>query len=185
MAPSDIPTPERAAEAHPPHALPTSPEALMARLDGLGIRYEMHRHEPVFTVEEAKRLRGILPGAHIKNLFLRNKKGRMWLAVIDEDRKVDLGDLANRLGAGRFSFGSPDRLMAHLGVLPGAVTPLALINDRQHLVEPVLDRAVLGNGPVNCHPLTNDMTLALDPGDLLRFIEACGHHPQILDFDAG
>ncbi|MEX2201148.1 MAG: prolyl-tRNA synthetase associated domain-containing protein [Dongiaceae bacterium] len=164
--------------------LPTSPEQLLARLQELGIAQSSHRHEPVFTVEEAKRLRGELPGAHIKNLFLRNKKGRMWLVVLDEDRKVDLAALGDRLGAGRFSFGSPERLMAHLGVLPGAVTPLALVNARAGAVQPVIDAAILRKGPVNCHPLTNDMTTALAPEDLLRFIEACGHRPDIVDFDA-
>jgi Ala-tRNA(Pro) deacylase len=164
--------------------LPTSPEQLLARLQELGIAHSSHRHDPVFTVEEAKRLRGELPGAHIKNLFLRNKKGRMWLVVLDEDRQVDLAALADRLGAGRFSFGSPERLMAYLGVLPGAVTPLALINDRAGEVQPVIDAAILSKGPVNCHPLTNDMTTALAPADLMRFVEACGHRPDIVDFDA-
>lgn len=166
-------------------ALPTSPEQLMARLDALGIAYTSHRHAPVFTVEEAKALRGELPGHHIKNLFLRNKKGAMWLAVIDEDRTVDLAALADRLGAGRFSFGSPERLLTHLGVLPGAVTPMALINDTAHAVQPVLDARLLSGGPVNCHPLVNDMTLTIAAADLLRFIEACGHRPTVLDFDAG
>jgi Ala-tRNA(Pro) deacylase len=165
--------------------LPTSPAQLLARLEALGIAHESHRHEPVFTVEEAKRRRGELPGAHIKNLFLRNKKGRMWLVVLDEDRQVDLAGLAVRLGAGRFSFGSPERLLAHLGVLPGAVTPLSLVNDREGQVQPVIDAAILRHGPVNCHPLTNDMTTAIAPGDLLRFIAACGHRPEIVDFDEG
>lgn len=169
----------------PVPTLPTSPEALMARLDELGIAYRSHRHAPVFTVPEAKALRGELPGHHIKNLFLRNKKGRMWLAVIDEDRPVDLASLADRLEAGRFSFGSPERLMTHLGVLPGAVTPMSLINDRDHLVQPVLDAKIIAGGPINCHPLVNDMTLTIEAPDLLRFIEACGHRPTVLDFDAG
>ena len=180
-APATPPAPPVASPAR----LPTAPEQLMARLDSLGIRYTSHRHAPVFTVEEAKALRGELPGHHIKNLFLRNKKGAMWLSVIEEDRKVDLAALANRLGAGRFSFGSPERLMTHLGVLPGAVTPMALINDRDHAVQPVLDAKLLTGDPVNCHPLVNDMTLTIAPADLMRFIEACGHKPLVLDFDAG
>lgn len=169
----------------PAPTLPTSPDSLLARLDALGIQYKSHRHAPVFTVPEAKALRGALPGHHIKNLFLRNKKGRMWLAVIDEDRPVDLAALADRLEAGRFSFGSPERLMTHLGVLPGAVTPMALINDREHLVQPVLDAKILSGGAINCHPLVNDMTLTIEAHDLIRFVEACGHKPVVLDFDAG
>jgi Ala-tRNA(Pro) deacylase len=169
----------------PSPTLPTSPDSLLARLDELDIPYRSHRHAPVFTVPEAKALRGELPGHHIKNLFLRNKKGRMWLAVIDEDRPVDLAALAERLAAGRFSFGSPERLMTHLGVLPGAVTPMALINDRERLVQPVLDAKILSGGAINCHPLVNDMTLTLEAPDLLRFVEACGHKPVVLDFEAG
>jgi Ala-tRNA(Pro) deacylase len=167
-------------------ALPTSPEALHARLDQLGIAYRCVSHPPVFTVEEAKALRGELPGAHIKNLFLRNKKGRMWLVTCLEDREVDLKALGERLEAGRFSFGSAERLMTYLGVLPGAVTPFAVINDKAGAVTMVLDRGVMGagsgGGPVNCHPLVNHMTTALDPADLVRFLEAEGHAPQLLDF---
>jgi Ala-tRNA(Pro) deacylase len=162
--------------------LPTAPETVIRRLRELGIAVEVHRHAPVFTVEESKALRGELPGGHIKNLFLRNKKGdRMWLVVAEEDRRIDLKALASLIGADKLSFGSPERLMAHLGVLPGSVTPLALVNDKAHKVEPVLDRALLSMNPINCHPLTNDMTVALSPEGLLRFIEACGHKPRFID----
>ncbi len=167
------------AEAETP--LPTSPAALHARLDALGIAYRCVQHPPVFTVEEAKALRGELPGAHIKNLFLRNKKGRMWLVTCLEDREVDLKALGERLEAGRFSFGSAERLMTYLGVRPGAVTPFAVINDKGGEVTMVLDSGVMGAGPVNCHPLVNDMTTALAPEDLLRFLEAEGHPPQMLE----
>jgi Ala-tRNA(Pro) deacylase len=166
-------------------SLPTSPDQLFAHLDGLGIRTQTTRHPPVFTVEEARALRGDLPGAHIKNLFLRNKKGEMWLVVAEEERTIDLRSLGEKLGAGRLSFGSPERLMTYLGVLPGAVTPFALINDRQRQVRVAVDRAVLAQSPVNCHPLTNDMTTAITPDDLLAFMEAGGHKPTILDFDNG
>jgi Ala-tRNA(Pro) deacylase len=163
-----------------------TPEALLARLAALGIAQTTVRHPPVFTVEEAKALRGDLPGAHIKNLFLRNKKGdAMWLVVAAEDRPIDLKRLGERLGAGRLSFGSAERLMAHLGVVPGAVTPFALINDTAHKVTPVLDAGLLGQGAVNCHPLTNDMTTAIAAADLLRFVAACGHTPQILEIEEG
>lgn len=166
-------------------SLPTSPDQLFAHLDGLGIRTRTTRHPPVFTVEEARALRGDLPGAHIKNLFLRNKKSEMWLVVAEEERTIDLKSLGEKLGAGRLSFGSPERLMTYLGVLPGAVTPFALINDRQRQVRVAVDKAVLAQSPVNCHPLTNDMTTAIAPDDLLAFMEAGGHTPTILDFDNG
>ncbi len=166
-------------------ALPTSPEMLFRRLDELGIAYRAVEHPPVFTVEEAKALRGELPGGHVKNLFLRNKKGdAMWLVVALEDRAIDLKVLGDKIGAGRVSFCSADRLMAHLGVLPGSVTPLALINDRDGRVKVVVDSGLLAEDPVNVHPLVNTMTTAIAPRDLLRFIEACGHRPQILDLGA-
>ncbi|MEQ9606655.1 MAG: prolyl-tRNA synthetase associated domain-containing protein [Kiloniellaceae bacterium] len=161
--------------------LPTSPAALHARLDALGIAYNAVSHPAVFTVEEAKALRGELPGSHIKNLFLRNKKGRMWLVTCLEDRQVDLKALGDKLDAGRLSFGSAERLMTYLGVRPGAVTPFAVINDKGGEVTMVLDSGVLKQAPVNCHPLVNTMTTALAPGDLVRFLEAEGHTPQMLD----
>jgi len=162
---------------------PATPEALFARLDSLGIASRTVSHPPVFTVEEAKALRGQLPGGHVKNLFLRNKKGEMWLVVAEEDRKLDLKALAERLGAGRVSFGSAERLMQYLGVIPGAVTPLGLINDRKAEVRVVIDKALLAHDPLNVHPLVNDRTTAIAPADLLKFIESCGHRPQVLDLD--
>jgi Ala-tRNA(Pro) deacylase len=173
-------TPATAAAEAPAHA-PATPEALFARLESLGIPARTVSHPPVFTVEEAKALRGQLPGGHVKNLFLRNKKGEMWLVVAEEDRKLDLKALAERLGAGRVSFGSAERLMQYLGVIPGAVTPFGLVNDRKAEVRVVIDKALLAHDPINVHPLVNDKTTAIAPGDLLKFLESCGHRPQILD----
>jgi Ala-tRNA(Pro) deacylase len=157
-------------------------QGLFKQLDSLGIAHKSVEHPPVFTVEEAKALRGELPGAHIKNLFLRNKKEEMWLVVALEDRAVDLKRLGEVLGAGRLSFGSAERLKRTLGVEPGSVTPLALANDAAHLVRLALDRGVMTSGPINAHPLTNTMTTALAPADLLRFFTATGHEPRWLDF---
>ena len=157
-------------------------QQLFARLDQLGIAHRTVEHPPVFTVEEAKALRGDLPGHHIKNLFLRNKKEEMWLVVALEDRAIDLKRLGEALGAGRLSFGSAERLKRHLGVDPGSVTPLALVNDEAHAVRLVLDRGVADGGPVNAHPLVNTMTTALSPADLLRFFAATGHTPHWLAF---
>jgi Ala-tRNA(Pro) deacylase len=158
------------------------PQQLFARLDQLGIAHRTVEHPPVFTVEEAKALRGNLPGRHVKNLFLRNKKEEMWLVVALEDRAVDLKRLGDVLSAGRLSFGSADRLKRTLGVEPGSVTPLAVANDQAHAVRLVLDRGIADGGPVNAHPLVNTMTTALAPADLLRFFEATGHTPRWLDF---
>jgi Ala-tRNA(Pro) deacylase len=160
-----------------------TPQQLFDRLAELGIAHRTVEHPPVFTVEQAKAHRGALPGHHIKNLFLRNKKGEMWLVVALEDRAIDLRKLGERLGAGRLSFGSPERLRKYLGVEPGSVTPLSVINDGGHEVRLVLDRALKEGGPINAHPLTNTMTSAIAFADLQRFFAATGHEPAWLDFE--
>src|SRR5204862_5350936 len=109
-----------------------SPQQLFARLAEMGVAHNTVEHAPVFTVEQAKAHRGELPGHHIKNLFLRNKKEQMWLVVALEDRAIDLKRLGEALGAGRLSFGSANRLKRTLGVEPGSVTPLSLVNDAAH-----------------------------------------------------
>jgi Ala-tRNA(Pro) deacylase len=161
---------------------PWTSEELLAFLDQHRIDHRTVEHPPVFTVEEAKRLRGELPGAHSKSLFLRNKKGAMWLVVALEDRPIDLKGLAGRLGAGRLSFGSADRLMRALGVIPGAVTPFGVINDAEHVVQVVLDREMLQQEPLNFHPLDNAKTTAISADGLLSFLGATGHEPVLLDF---
>ena len=161
-----------------------SPQQLLSRLDELGIAHRTVEHPPVFTVEEAKALRGNLPGHHIKNLFLRNKKEEMWLVTVEENKRVDLKALGERLGAGKLSFGSADRLMKYLGVIPGAVTPFAVINDAAGAVKMVLDRDLLARDPIHAHPLVNFKSTAIAPRDLVKFLEAAGHPPQMLEFAA-
>lgn len=161
--------------------LPMTADALLERLAGRGLSVTTVRHDPVFTVEEAKRVRGSLPGCHTKNLFLRNKKKRMWLLVCEQDREVDLLALGKHLGAGRLSFGSPTRLMQYLGVIPGAVNPFAVVNDGGGAVTVVLDRAILDQDPLNFHPLDNGMTTSIAPADFLRFLEMEGHSPALVE----
>jgi len=164
---------------------PATPADLFQRLDQLGIAYKTHEHPPLYTVEDSKRLRGELPGGHCKNLFLRDKKRSLYLLVTLEDRRIDLKALREKLGAnGNLSFGSPELLMEVLGVIPGAVTPFALINDRRRQVTVFLDKMMLGLSPLNYHPLSNAMTTAVAPADLLRFIESCGHQPRTIDLGA-
>src|SRR5271169_4434495 len=160
---------------------PLTPEELFARLDALGIAHRTYSHPPVFTVAEATALRGSLPGGHCKSLFLKDKKGGFWLAVLLEQRRIDLKKLASRLGAPCFSFGGAADLHEVLGVCPGSVTSFALVNDVAHLVTPVLDAAMLDHDPLNYLPLSNDRTTAIASADLLRFIAACGHVPRIID----
>jgi len=165
--------------------LPTSPDQLLARLQELGIQSHTIDHAPVFTVEESKELRGQLPGGHVKNLFLRNKKEEMWLVTVEESKRIDLKALGEKLtgatgGAAKLSFGSADRLMQYLGVIPGAVTPFAVINDKTRAVRMVLDQDLLRHDVVHAHPLVNFKATALAPQDLLRFLEAEGHAPQMI-----
>lgn len=165
-------TPEDAVEA-----------ALAARLEALGLAFRRHTHVPVFTVEEARALRGALPGGHAKNLFLKDKKGRFFLVTVEETAPVDLKALEKRLGAARLSFGRAELLADVLGVKPGAVTPLAAMNAAPGALTVVLDRALLAADPVNVHPLRNDATYALSPDALLAFLRAAGHEPVLIGFE--
>ncbi|TFH50036.1 MAG: prolyl-tRNA synthetase associated domain-containing protein [Lysobacterales bacterium] len=160
---------------------PLTSGELLLLLESLDIAHRTLEHAPVYTVAESRGLRGDFPGGHTKNLFLRNKKGRMWLVTCREDREIDLKALADRLGAGRFSFASAERLMRYLGVVPGAVTPFAVINDRDGVVHVVLDAGLLEHDPVNFHPLDNAMTTAISANGLLRFLEHADHAPEIVD----
>ena len=155
---------------------------LLARLDELGIEIAMHRHPPLHTVEESRALRGTMPGSHIKNLFLRDKKRTQWLVTVPEDADVDLKALRHELGAsGNLSFGSAQLLGESLGVKPGSVTPFAVMNDTAGIVTMVLASAVLEAEPVNAHPLHNEATAAIAGDDLLRFLDACHHPPVMID----
>lgn len=160
-------------------------DALFAALGALEIRTSTVSHPPVFTVEQAKRFRTAHDGVHVKNLFLRNKKGAMWLVTVDEDRALDLKDLARRLDAGHLSFASNDRLRRHLGVEPGSVTPFAVISDREGAVRSVLDHRLVKAPLVQCHPLTNDRTTSIAGPDLVRFLSHLGHPPELVELDDG
>ncbi len=162
---------------------PTTIEApLLACLAELEISVAIHRHPPLHTVNESQALRGDLPGAHIKNLFLRDKKRNKWLVTVPEDAEVDLKALRHVIGAsGNLSFGNAELLADCLGVEPGSVTPFAVMNDPGGAVAMVLARGVLDHDLVNAHPLHNQATAVISKADLLRFLEACGHAPAIID----
>ena len=123
-------------------SLPTTPESLLAVLDALGIDYVTHHHPPLRTVGDAKAHRGDMPGIHIKNLYLRDRKKRNFLIVAQEDRVIDLKNLDQKIGCDRLSFGSAERLFEMLGVRPGAVSPLTMINDSDHKISLFLDSAL-------------------------------------------
>ena len=161
-------------------SLPTRPEMLYRQLDDLGIRFTEHHHPPLRTVEDSQALRGSLEGAHIKNLYLRDRKKNNYLVVAEETMPVDLKTLGGGLDGARLSFGSPERLMQFLGVRPGAVTPLSLINDTERQVRLIIDAQLLEAVLINVHPLVNDRTLTLATADLLRFFQHTGHIYSIL-----
>ena len=150
-----------------------------------GIAVARHAHPPVMTVEESERLVPRLPGAKTKNLFLRDKKGaRHFLVTVPHDRAVDLNALGAVLGVGRLGFASPERLARHLAIAPGSVSLLALVNDRGHAVEFVIDRSLWDAPAVHAHPLTNDATMVIAHGDLERFLTATGHAARVIDVPA-
>ena len=166
--------------------MPKTPAELFAFLDGLGIAHRTVTHPPLFTVEQSRALRGTIPGGHTKNLFLKDKKGSLFLLTTEEEATVELKSLHRRLGAGgRFSFGSADLLRETLGVEPGAVTPFGAINDTGARVTVVLDAAVMAHATINCHPLVNTMTTAIARDDLVKFLRATGHEPRLLPADGG
>ena len=158
----------------------TTPDQLFAYLDGLGIAHATVKHPPVFTVDQAARLRGQVAGGHTKNLFLRDKKYELYLVVALEDAEIELKSLHRLLGAsGRFSFGSSDLLREVWGVEPGSVTPFGAINDKDGRVTVVLDAAMMEHETLNYHPLDNTMTTSIKREDLIKFLESTGHTPRI------
>lgn len=175
--------PAQTAETVP---LPTPPALLFARLDELGINYKVHQHPPVFTVAESEHVTAHIPGLHCRNLFVRDNKKKdgaekMFLVVVANETRIDLKKLQTLLGCGRLSFGSAERLWRTLGVRPGSVCPFAIINDKACAVTVILDKSMMDADIVNYHPMENHMTIGLPPGDLLKFVESCGHKPHIID----
>lgn len=148
----------------------------------LGLAVRTWSHAPVFTVGEGEDIKRALEGGQTKNLFLRDRRGDFWLVTALASTVIDLKGLSDTLDCPRFSFGSPDELRERLGVLPGSVTPFALINDKNLRVRPVFDRAMMDFDVLNFHPLRNDMTTAISPPGLMAFAADCGHHPMVFDF---
>jgi Ala-tRNA(Pro) deacylase len=146
------------------------------------IKATRHEHPPVMTVEESERLVPKLPGMKTKNLFLRDKKGRRHILVtVRHNLAVELDELASKLGARGLGLASPERLAKHLGVTPGSVSLLALVNDRAAAVEFVIDRALWDAPAVHAHPLSNDATMVIEHAHLERFLAATGHKPRVID----
>ena len=158
----------------------TTPEQLIAFLDSHGVATTTVEHPPLFTIEDSQALRGEIPGGHTKNLFVKDKKSRLFLLVLGEETVVDLKRVHEKIGAqGRVSFGSAKLLEEVWGVAPGAVTPFGAINDEAGRVKVVLDEAMMRQERLNFHPLVNTRTTGLASADLVKFLRATGHEPMI------
>jgi Ala-tRNA(Pro) deacylase len=160
-------------------SLPLSSDALLERLRAQGVAFEYYEHIPLRTVEDAKTVQGVDvpagPGrVDIKNFYLRDRKKRNYLVVLEQDRAVDLKALGATIGASNLSFGSAERLMEFLGVRPGAVSPLAMVNGAGAGVRLFMDAAVQQAEMVHVHPLVNDRTLAMTPAALLSVLDDWG-----------
>jgi len=155
-------------------------EDLFERLNHLGIKTQTVEHLPAYTVEDAKALRGELLGAHSKNLFLKDKKGQLWLIVCLEDRNINMKTLRDKIGSAHLSFGKPDLLMEVLGVLPGSISPFALINDSELRVRVVLDHEMMTFDYLNFHPLKNTASTQISKGDMLKFLKSCGQQTDFV-----
>ena len=154
---------------------------MLADLATLAIPFAAHEHAAVFTVEESRSIDTDIPGAHTKNLFLKDKKGDYFLVTLEENAEVNLKTIHGLIGAsGRVSFGKPEALMEKLGVTPGSVTIFCAINDPDHEVTIVIDAPLLEHDTINAHPLSNDATTSIGRDDLKRFLAHTGHEPKIL-----
>lgn len=159
-----------------------TPESLLVYLAQHNIVHHLYHHEAVFTVAEADKVKIEMAGAHTRNLFLRDKKGRMFLVTLRHDTAVDLKKLSDALGVGRFSFGSAERLWDNLGVTAGSVTPLAILNDKNQNVTLILEEGMMAEDSLNVHPLINTMTVNISPADLMTILENYAITPHIIDF---
>jgi Ala-tRNA(Pro) deacylase len=157
---------------------------LLHFLDAQGIGYQRVEHPPVYTCEQAELFRPVLPGVSTKNLFLRDEKRRYFLAMTACEKRLDLKQLGRQAGAPKLNLASAEKLMELLGVTPGAVTVLGLVNDVEHTVTLWVDEEIWQGEFFWCHPLVNTATLVLVRRDLVRFFALTGHPPVVLKMPA-
>ncbi len=157
-----------------------SQDELLDVLSKIGIKYVNHEHPAVFTVEEADQHHEGIEGVHSKNLFFKDKKKNLFLVVTLSDKSIQIKELAKKIGAKSPSFGKPDLLMEVLGVIPGSVTPFAVINIQDQPVKIILDEELMENDLLNFHPLVNTATTTIAPADLIKFMEYCNQSPEII-----
>lgn len=157
---------------------------LLAFLDDLGVAHQTLDHPAVFTVGEGEDIKARIPGAHTKNLFLKDAKGQLWLISAEGHAQIDLKRLHTVIGSARLSFGSAELMAQTLGVTPGSVTAFGLINDERHSVRFVLDRTLAEADLVNFHPLTNTATTTVSRDGFRAFLAGLGIQPLVVDFAA-
>ena len=157
------------------------PRILWEQLSLASAPVRLHIHPPVLTVQDAEEHWRGIDGVHTKNLFLKDAKKVFWLVTLPHDRAVNLKDLAGIIGSAKLSFASPDALAQVMGVMPGGVSPLALVADERRVVRPVLDRRVLAGDRINLHPMTNRATLSMHPDDLSALLGRLGYRPAVVD----
>lgn len=161
-------------------AMPFSRSDLHARLEALGIETTTLEHPAVYTVEESTAIKAALSGAHSKNLFLKDKKGRVFLVSAEADAAIDLKSISEKIGgSGRVTFAKPELLLELTGLIPGSVTPFGILNDVENRVTVVLDAVLMESEILNFHPLENTATMSIRRGDLLKFLESENHPPII------
>jgi len=155
-------------------------EELLAVLDQIGIQYTNHEHPAVYTVEEADLHHEGIDGVHSKNLFFKDRKKNLILVVTLSDKPINIKEMGNKINAKGLSFGKPDLLAEVLGVIPGAVTPLAVINAQNHTLKVILDEEMMENELLNFHPLVNTATTTIAAKDLIKFLEHCNQDFEII-----
>ena len=165
--------------------MPVTRAELFAFLEKLGIQTNTHEHPAVFTVTQSLAVEKAMPGGHTKNLFLKDKKDRLFLVVALHDAVIEMKSLHKTLGCDRLSFGKPELLEEVLGIRPGSVTPFSVLNDTAGRVTVVLDAPMMEHALLNYHPLENTATTSIARDDLLRFIRATGHEPRTVRVSGG
>jgi Ala-tRNA(Pro) deacylase len=159
-------------------------EQLLAFLDEIGVAHTTYDHPAVFRVGEGEEIKAAMPGAHTKNLFLKDARDQLWLISAEDHAQIDLKRLHQVIGSARLSFGSAALMQETLGVTPGSVTAFGLVNDTDHRVRFVLDRTLAEAEIVNFHPLTNTATTGVSGQGFRRFLAAVGVQPMVVDFAA-
>jgi len=183
MAHSDRPNPDTVTLEN--GDLAATADHVISIIESLGMKHETQVHEPLYTVVQAKQVNHEKPGAHTKNLFLRNKKGRMFLLVAEQDQMIDLKDLRDKLQltGGHLAFASTERLTKYLGVVPGSVSPLAVINDHSNKVQVYIEKSLLEHEYIYLHPCRNTHTTRMRCNVLIKLLDTWDHSPILVDFN--